>query len=52
MSGMENEVEAENLVAAAIDAAEEFCDPLDELVEKTSTDPGPLRPRRWDASRR
>jgi hypothetical protein len=32
MSGTENQVEAENLVAAAIDAAAEFCDPLDGLI--------------------
>jgi len=30
----------ENLIAAAIDAAEEVRDPLAELVEKTATDPG------------
>src|SRR5215475_4218552 len=30
----------ENLTAAAIDAAEEVRDPLEELVEKTGTDPG------------
>src|SRR5262245_50827825 len=32
--------ESEKLVAAAIDAAEEVRDPLEELVEKTATDPG------------
>jgi hypothetical protein len=31
--------EPENLIAAAIDAAEEIRDPLDGLVEKTATDP-------------
>jgi hypothetical protein len=31
---------SENLIAAIIDAAEEICDPLDELVEKTASDPG------------
>jgi hypothetical protein len=36
----DNPIEPENLVAAAIDAAEEIRDPLDGLVEKTSTDPG------------
>jgi len=33
-------IEPENLVAAAIDAAEEIRDPLDGLVEKIATDPG------------
>jgi hypothetical protein len=33
-------IEGENLVAAAMDAAEEIRDPLDGLVEKTTTDPG------------
>ena len=32
--------EPENLIAAAIDAAEEICDPLEGLVERTATDPG------------
>jgi hypothetical protein len=32
--------EPENLVAAAIDAAEDIRDPLNGLVEKTATDPG------------
>jgi hypothetical protein len=32
--------EPENLIAAAIDAAEDIRDPLDGLVEKTATDPG------------
>jgi hypothetical protein len=32
--------EPENLIAAVIDAAEEVRDPLEELVEKTATDPG------------
>src|SRR5262245_19418168 len=37
----ENETdEAENLIAEAIDAAQEIPDPLDGLVEKTATDPG------------
>ena len=37
----ENEIAtAENLIAAAIDAAEEIRDPLEGLVEKTATDPG------------
>jgi hypothetical protein len=35
-----NPIEPENLVTAAIDAAEEIRDPLDGLVEKTTTDPG------------
>lgn len=33
-------VESENLIAAAIDAAEEIFDPLDGLVERNATDPG------------
>jgi hypothetical protein len=36
----DNPIEAKNLIAAAIDAAENICDPLDGLVEKTGTDPG------------
>jgi hypothetical protein len=32
--------ETENLVAAAIDAAEDILDPLDGLVERTAIDPG------------
>ena len=32
--------EPENLIAAAIDAAEEILDPLDGLVEKSANDPG------------
>jgi hypothetical protein len=36
----DNPVESENLVAAAIDAAEDIRDPLDGLVEKTAIDPG------------
>jgi hypothetical protein len=32
--------EPENLIAVAIDAAEDIRDPLDGLVEKTATDPG------------
>jgi hypothetical protein len=36
----DNPVEPENPIAAAIDAAENICDPLDGLVEKTGTDPG------------
>ena len=32
--------EPENLIAAAIDGAEEICDPLEGLVERTATDPG------------
>ena len=32
--------EPENLIAAAIDAAEEICDPLEGLAERTATDPG------------
>ena len=30
----------ENLIAAAIDAAEDIRDPLEGLVERTATDPG------------
>jgi hypothetical protein len=40
MSNTDNLVEPENLIAAAIDAAEDIHDPLDRLVEKTATDPG------------
>ena len=40
MSSTDNLVEPENLIAAAIDAAEDIRDPLDGLVEKTATDPG------------
>jgi hypothetical protein len=36
----ENEYKNENIIAAAIDAAEEIRDPLDGLVEKSATDPG------------
>ena len=36
----ENPAESENLVASAIDAAEEIHDPLDQLVKKTAIDPG------------
>src|SRR6266511_2198921 len=32
--------EPENLIVAAIDAAEDIRDPLEGLVERTSTDPG------------
>ena len=36
---------SENLVAAAIEAAEEIRDPLDELVQRTAADPGaPFEP--------
>ncbi len=40
MSGNDDPTESENLIAAAIDAAEDIRDPLDGLVEKTATDPG------------
>jgi hypothetical protein len=40
MSSADNPVEPENLIAAAIDAAEDIHDPLDGLAEKTATDPG------------
>ena len=33
-------VEPDNLIAAAIEAAEEIRDPLEALVERTATDPG------------
>jgi hypothetical protein len=36
----DNSAETKNLIAAAIDAAEEIHDALDGLVEKTATDPG------------
>jgi hypothetical protein len=39
MSG-EHSDEAQTLIAAAIDAAEEVHDPLDGLVERTTADPG------------
>ena len=39
MSGDETN-EPENLIAAAIDAAEDIRDPLEGLVERTATDPG------------
>jgi hypothetical protein len=35
----DNPVEPENLIAAALDAAEEIRDALDGLTEKTATDP-------------
>jgi len=41
----EHEIETENRIVAAIDAAEEVRDPLEGLVEKAETDPGaPFRP--------
>jgi hypothetical protein len=40
MSDTEHPNEAENLIADAIDAAEDICDPLEGLVERTATDPG------------
>jgi len=36
----DNPAVSENLIAAAIEAAEEIRDPLDGLVEKTAIDPG------------
>src|SRR5262245_55723691 len=37
--------ETDNLIAAAIDAAEDIRDPLEGLVDRTATDPGaPLSP--------
>src|SRR4029077_19525000 len=43
-------VEPNNLIADAIDAAEEIRDPLDGLVEKTTTDPGaPFMPDALEA---
>ncbi len=36
----DQEVQAEQLIVAAIDAAEEIRDSLDDLVEQTATDPG------------
>jgi hypothetical protein len=45
MNSADNPVEPENLIAAAIDAAEDIRDPLDGLVEKSATDPGaPFEP--------
>ena len=40
MSSVDNLVEPENLIATAIDAAEDIRDPLDGLVERTTADPG------------
>jgi hypothetical protein len=40
VSSVDNLVEPENLIATAIDAAEDIRDPLDGLVERTATDPG------------
>ena len=40
MSSTGQSVEPENLIADAIDAAEDIRDPLDGLVEKTAADPG------------
>jgi hypothetical protein len=41
--------ESENLIAAAIDAAEDIRDPLEGLVERTATDPGaPFAPDALD----
>jgi hypothetical protein len=40
MTDTDHPIGPENLVAAAIDAAEEVRDPLEGLVEKTATDPG------------
>ncbi len=40
MNSTDNPGEPENLIAAAIDAAEDIRDPLDGLVEKTAADPG------------
>jgi hypothetical protein len=39
MSTTDNPTEAENLVADAVDGAENILDPLEGLVEKTATDP-------------
>jgi len=45
MSEAEYRIDAEDAVAAAIDAAEEVHDPLDGLIERTGTDPGaPFEP--------
>ena len=40
MDAIAEELEPEDLIAAAIDAAEEIRDPLDGLVERTANDPG------------
>jgi hypothetical protein len=40
MTDTEHPIEPENLVAAAIEAAEDIRDPLEGIVEKTATDPG------------
>ena len=39
MSDADNPIEPENLVAAAIEAAQDILDPLEGIVEKTATDP-------------
>jgi hypothetical protein len=53
MSNTDFPVEWENLITAAIDAAEDICDPLDGLVEKTAPIPERrLRPRHWSGSLR
>jgi hypothetical protein len=45
MTSTGNPAGSGNLIAAAIEAAEEIRDPLDGLVEKTAGDPGALRAR-------
>ena len=40
MDAIAEELEPEDLIAAAIDAAEEIRDPLEGLVERTASDPG------------
>jgi hypothetical protein len=40
MTDTEHPIEPENLVAAAIEAAEDIRDPLEGIVEKTAADPG------------
>ena len=37
---LDHDIEPHNLIADAIDSAEEIRDPLDGLAEKTKTDPG------------
>ena len=45
MSDADRPIEPENLVAVAIEAAEDILDPLEGLVENTASDPGaPFEP--------
>jgi hypothetical protein len=49
MSSTDHPIEPENLIAVAIEAAEDICDPLEGIVEKTAADPGaPFAPDALD----